>query len=449
MTALPEDAPLTRRQARESLQQQLLSSDEAPDTTPSRRRRASTSEPVAAGEIPPQTPAQDAPDTVKPAAPSPEPTVAPPAPRSSPATGAPAPAPTGGLTRRQLRELERTGSIEQIPASAAPVAPPVEEPTPSVALPPRTPDQVVATPKQQSAPPQKQTKAAKQQAAKTAAAEAEAKAAAERAEADAAKVKEQRESDARKAAERAESDARKLADKQSADRAAADRAAAKASEQAAAAERQSATSHTATPSAPAARLAEAPVPNGSLFDVSDRDDISEDPASTLSKGFGRDSMLVAALEAEKASQTENGVAFEDLLGSSMATTGQITTSSLIIPVAPAQAEAGATSNSTGEILITGTIDLPRGLGSSGQDPNHFDGAGIDRLIEGDELPASVTAASPVAASKAVSSHGSTRDVVPATTNQSNKLLMTLAIAAAVLAAGVIAVLIIGFLGGAF
>lgn len=444
MTALPEDAPLTRRQARESLQQQPPSSDGAPDTSPSRRRRASTSEPVAAGEIPQQAPVQDARPAVEPAARAQEPAPTNPVTSPAPASGAPSPAPTGGLTRRQLRELERTGSIEQIPAPAAPIAPPVEEPTPSVALPPRTPDQVIAAPLKQNAPTQKQSKAAKQQAAKAAAAEAEAKAAAEQAEAEARAATEQRESDARKAAERAATEARKAAERQAAERAAADRAAGEA-----AAAEQAAKARAATPASPPQRVGEAPAATGSLFDVTDRDDISEDPASTLSKGFGRDSMLVAALEAEKASQAEKGVAFEDLLGSSMTTTGQITTSSLIIPVAPAQAEAGATSNSTGEILITGTIDLPRGLGSSGQDPNHFDGAGIDRLIEGDELPASVTAASPVAASKAVSSHGSTRDVVPATTNQSNKLLMTLAIAAAVLAAGVIAVLIIGFFGGAF
>ncbi len=331
-----------------------------------------------------------------------------------------------------MRELERTGSIEQVASPAAPVAPPVEQPVPSVALPPRTPDQVVA-------PPQKQNKAARQQAAKLAQQEADAKAAA-------AAEQERREAEAAKQAEQRQAAERKAAEQQAAERKAAER---KAAERAAADERAAKARSAEAPTPPVTPAAAAPVATGSLFDVSDRDDISEDPASTLSKGFGRDSMLVAALEAEKASQADNEVAFEDLLGSGMTSTGQITTSSLIIPVAPAQAEAGATSNSTGEILITGTIDLPRGLGSAGQDPNHFDGAGIDRLIEGDELPASVTAASPVAASRAVSSHGSTRDVVPATTNQSNKLLMTLAIAAAVLAAGVIAVLIIGFFGGAF
>lgn len=435
MTALPEDAPLTRRQARAS-QQPSTSADEAtPDAAAPRTRRASTSEPVAGGAIPEQTTSRDE-SAPAPASTSPAPST------SAPSSGAPAPAPTGGLTRRQLRELERTGSIEQVGSPAAPIAPPVEQPVPSVALPPRTPDQVVA-------PPQKQNKAARQQAAKLAQQEADAKAAAaaeqERREAEATKQAEQRQAAERKAAER------KAEEQQAAERKAAERKAAerKAAERAAADERTAKARSAEAPTPPATPAAAAPVATGSLFDVSDRDDISEDPASTLSKGFGRDSMLVAALEAEKASQADNEVAFEDLLGSGMTSTGQITTSSLIIPVAPAQAEAGATSNSTGEILITGTIDLPRGLGSAGQDPNHFDGAGIDRLIEGDELPASVTAASPVAASRAVSSHGSTRDVVPATTNQSNKLLMTLAIAAAVLAAGVIAVLIIGFFGGAF
>lgn len=425
MTALPEDAPLTRRQARAS-QQPSTSADEAtPDTAAPRTRRASTSEPVAGGAIPGQTTSRDE-SAPAPASTSPAPS------SSAPASGAPAPAPTGGLTRRQLRELERTGSIEQVGSPVAPVAPPVEQPVPSVALPPRTPDQVVA-------PPQKQNKAARQQAAKLAQQEADAKAAA-------AAEQERREAEATKQAEQRQAAARKAEEQQAAERKAAER---KAAERAAADERAAKARSAEAPTPPVTPAAAAPVATGSLFDVSDRDDISEDPASTLSKGFGRDSMLVAALEAEKASQADNEVAFEDLLGSGMTSTGQITTSSLIIPVAPAQAEAGATSNSTGEILITGTIDLPRGLGSAGQDPNHFDGAGIDRLIEGDELPASVTAASPVAASRAVSSHGSTRDVVPATTNQSNKLLMTLAIAAAVLAAGVIAVLIIGFFGGAF
>ncbi|WP_139205389.1 hypothetical protein [Plantibacter sp. MMLR14_011] len=430
MTALPEDAPLTRRQARAS-QQPSTSADEAtPDTAAPRTRRASTSEPVAGGAIPGQTTSRDE-SAPAPASTSPAPS------SSAPASGAPAPAPTGGLTRRQLRELERTGSIEQVGSPAAPVAPPVEQPVPSVALPPRTPDQVVA-------PPQKQNKAARQQAAKLAQQEAGAKAAA-------AAEQERREAEATKQAEQRQAAARKAEEQQAAERKAAERKAAerKAAERAAADERAAKARSAEAPTPSVTPAAAAPVATGSLFDVSDRDDISEDPASTLSKGFGRDSMLVAALEAEKASQADNEVAFEDLLGSGMTSTGQITTSSLIIPVAPAQAEAGATSNSTGEILITGTIDLPRGLGSAGQDPNHFDGAGIDRLIEGDELPASVTAASPVAASRAVSSHGSTRDVVPATTNQSNKLLMTLAIAAAVLAAGVIAVLIIGFFGGAF
>jgi len=425
MTALPEDAPLTRRQARASQQPSTSADETTPDAAAPRTRRASTSEPVAGGAIPEQATSRD--ESV------PTPSSTSPAPSSSaPASGAPASAPTGGLTRRQLRELERTGSIEQVGSPAAPVAPPVEQPVPSVALPPRTPDQVVA-------PPQKQNKAARQQAAKLAQQEADAKAAA-------AAEQERREAEATKQAEQRQAAERKAEEQQAAERKAAER---KAAERAAADERAAKARSAEAPTPPVTPAAATPVATGSLFDVSDRDDISEDPASTLSKGFGRDSMLVAALEAEKASQADNEVAFEDLLGSGMTSTGQITTSSLIIPVAPAQAEAGATSNSTGEILITGTIDLPRGLGSAGQDPNHFDGAGIDRLIEGDELPASVTAASPVAASRAVSSHGSTRDVVPATTNQSNKLLMTLAIAAAVLAAGVIAVLIIGFFGGAF
>ncbi|MGG7508122.1 hypothetical protein [Plantibacter sp. YIM 135249] len=410
MTASPENAPVTRRQARET-QQTVGAPPEAVESTEAeapRRRRASTTEPVAGGNIPDVAPQQDAP------APSAPVTPAAPAAASSPA---PSGTSTGGMTRRQLRELERTGSLER--PVLTPVAPPVEEVAPPVALPPR---QTPVAPKP-SAPAKRAPKPApskpepivppKQQAAKAAVAPTGTPI---------APVPPVVPADATPSRPR---------------------------ETVAGTTTAAGTTPSAMPTvAEQATGGRAAEPTGSIFDVSDRDDISEDPASTLSKGFGRDSMLVAALEAEKA-QAEQDVAFEELLGAGITATGSVTTSSLIIPVAPEQATPGATSNTTGEILITGSIELPRGLGASGQDPNHFDGADVDKLFESDEMPASVTAASPVSASKAVSSHGNARDVVPATTNQSNKLLMTLAIAAAVLAAGVLAVLVIGYFSGAF
>lgn len=408
MTASPENAPITRRQARETQQTAGGTSESAAPSAGAvggeaeapRRRRASTSEPVAGGAIPAVNEQAEA-DAKWAAAPPVDPAASTPAASApaAPATSPAAPAATGGLTRRQLRDLERTGSLERPPAAL--IAPPVEDVAPPVATPPRPPAAVVAPAPRPVAPiPQKPTEKPRAEKPRTPRPKAE----------------------------------------------------------------QVVIPTPANPVAP--RTPQPPVGMPTLveqanggrqadlapaqpIDVSDRDDISEDPASTLSKGFGRDSMLVAALEAEKQAQLDRDVAFEDLLGNGMTSTGSVTTSSLIIPVAPSQAAAGATSNATGEVLITGSIELPRGLGASGQDPHHFDGADVDKLFESDEMPPSVTAASPVAASKAVSSHGSARDVVPATTNQSNKLLMALAIAAAVLAAGVLAVLVIGYFSGAF
>ncbi|WP_414172494.1 hypothetical protein [Clavibacter tessellarius] len=71
-------------------------------------------------------------------------------------------------------------------------------------------------------------------------------------------------------------------------------------------------------------------------------------------------------------------------------------------------------NSTGEIIITGSIDLPRSLGSMGTHPDRFDTADMDRILEQgddqDHAPGS-SDSEPVRASRAVSTHTSTRAVV--------------------------------------
>jgi hypothetical protein len=86
----------------------------------------------------------------------------------------------------------------------------------------------------------------------------------------------------------------------------------------------------------------------------------------------------------------------------------------ILPTVPHANDMQQALNSTGEIIITGSIDLPRSLGSMGTHPDRFDTADMDRILEqGDDHDHAPGGADsePVRASRAVSTHTSTRAVV--------------------------------------
>ncbi|WP_043672344.1 hypothetical protein [Clavibacter michiganensis] len=86
----------------------------------------------------------------------------------------------------------------------------------------------------------------------------------------------------------------------------------------------------------------------------------------------------------------------------------------ILPTVPHVNDMQQALNSTGEIIITGSIDLPRSLGSMGTHPDRFDTADMDRILEQaddqDHAPGR-SDSEPVRASRAVSTHTSTRAVV--------------------------------------
>ncbi|MFD2339029.1 hypothetical protein FGG90_03515 [Clavibacter tessellarius] len=86
----------------------------------------------------------------------------------------------------------------------------------------------------------------------------------------------------------------------------------------------------------------------------------------------------------------------------------------ILPTVPHVNDMQQALNSTGEIIITGSIDLPRSLGSMGTHPDRFDTADMDRILEQgddqDHAPGG-SDSEPVRASRAVSTHTSTRAVV--------------------------------------
>jgi len=123
-----------------------------------------------------------------------------------------------------------------------------------------------------------------------------------------------------------------------------------------------------------------------------------------------------------------------------------TTSALILPSIPLQGSVSGPLMATGEILITGSYDLPRSLGSTGHHPSNFDSSDMDHSDSDDDDGYNSTVA-PVSASRAVSTHTSTRGVM--TPPQKSALPGFLPVTAAVLAIGVVALLVVGYVLNSF
>ena len=125
-----------------------------------------------------------------------------------------------------------------------------------------------------------------------------------------------------------------------------------------------------------------------------------------------------------------------------------TTNALILPSIPHQGPSVSPISNTGEIMITGSFDLPRSLGSTGAHPNLFDSSEMDHMM--DQLDADQLGgdSSPVSASRAVSTHASTRGMLTPPKKQRASLPMILVVTTAVLAVSVLA-LLAGYLLGIF
>jgi hypothetical protein len=136
--------------------------------------------------------------------------------------------------------------------------------------------------------------------------------------------------------------------------------------------------------------------------------------------------------------------FDDLVGNGVGAGGiPTTTNALILPAIPRQGSSGPIT-STGEIMITGSIDLPRSLGATGQHPNLFDSSEMDRMLDQLDEGGHHNDVAPVSASRAVSTHTSTRGVMTPPRKRGASLPTVLAITAAVLAIGVLSLFVVGY-----
>lgn len=150
----------------------------------------------------------------------------------------------------------------------------------------------------------------------------------------------------------------------------------------------------------------------------------------------------------QAEQEDDGVPPENTLSRTVGTgTSAITTSALVLPSVPQVGDLTRPLTATGEILVTGSIDLPRSLGSTGAHPHRVDNSDF----EDDPLDSEVASpdSAPVRAIRAVSTHTSTRGVIESKKPQSNRLLTIGIAAASVLVVGVVGLLVWALATGQF
>ncbi|GAB3138586.1 hypothetical protein [Marisediminicola antarctica] len=124
------------------------------------------------------------------------------------------------------------------------------------------------------------------------------------------------------------------------------------------------------------------------------------------------------------------------------TTGAITTHALVLPSAPSSIDHLLNPvTATGEIMVTGSVDLPRSFGSTGAHPALFDHPDVDALIEESDREDAASESAPVRAIRAVSSTSSTRGVIEAPAPRKSRLPLIAGItggSALLVAAGVVA-----------
>ena len=129
--------------------------------------------------------------------------------------------------------------------------------------------------------------------------------------------------------------------------------------------------------------------------------------------------------------------------------GVVTTNALVIPSIPQASDITRPFSSTGEILVTGSIDLPMALGSTGTNPARYEHADIDALFAQEDHDYAPADAAPVRAIRAVSTHTSTHGVISAKKPANNRLPMMMAVTAGILAVGVAALFAAGMIFGYF
>lgn len=175
----------------------------------------------------------------------------------------------------------------------------------------------------------------------------------------------------------------------------------------------------------------------------DSDDEAERP--TVSPGFGQ-----GVLTDQPDPVKPFTPSFDELLTVGDSTGSQHRAgNTLIFNPAPGDGSLSGPVASTGEILVTGSYELPKGLGSQGHAHGTTDGKEVDAVLIDGELPPA-SSPTPIAASAAVSTIKPAGEVIrPPAPEKGNKLMLILAIVAGGLALALGVALIVAFTTNVF
>lgn len=184
-----------------------------------------------------------------------------------------------------------------------------------------------------------------------------------------------------------------------------------------------------------------------LADVAESDDvdIAEGERPTVNSAFGQGLLSDGAENRKPFSPS-----FDELLSVGDSTGSQhLAPNTLIFNPSPGDGSLSGPVASTGEILVTGSYELPKGLGSQGHAHGTTDGKDVDAVLIDGELPPA-SSPTPIAASAAVSTIKPAGEVIrPPAPEKGNKLMLILAIVAGGLALALGVSLIVAFNSNVF
>ncbi len=157
-------------------------------------------------------------------------------------------------------------------------------------------------------------------------------------------------------------------------------------------------------------------------------------------------MFQSPSERARVSSEELPSSFDDLLSlrNTAAANSISTTSALVLPTVPGSGDVGTALDETGEVIITGSIDLPASFGSTGAPASGLESNDLDTLLERGEVELGSDVA-PVAASRAISTNTSSTSLIAPPKRARANAPVVLAITAGVLAVGVVGLLLAVFL----
>ena len=126
------------------------------------------------------------------------------------------------------------------------------------------------------------------------------------------------------------------------------------------------------------------------------------------------------------------------------------TNALILPATKASPnDFAAAINSTGEIFVTGSLTMPGSVARIAHEKRRLDHPDVDTLFDGSDRELISTNSSPIRAIRSVSSQTATHGIIRANKPHGSRMLVTLIVAASLMAVGVAGLLVAGFVFNIF